>query len=413
VAGITDLGHYRASTMRTRRTGLVFFATAGSCLLATALASAEMPPDVSASASALELAPSPVPQPSAASQPDTIHAQVGTRVTFRLQNTQEKLRDHLDDASSEGEADVVLWGQVHPFLKWQAGFAGSYGDIEPRNRADVLDLVAKIEISDAFNLWVGRMPIPSDRASLSTVWALPTWTAPGVYSNYPLKNTSAISSIGPRYGSNGRGDGMTLWGQLYGGVIKYYAGVFDLEHPAASPLYSARISVNVLGAETGYRGSSGYYGNKNILAVGLSGQHQTEGSHSRDEPAPPINDFNELGGDLLIEMNGGGAGVVDVEGAFAKMWGNNELASYQAYALASYLVPIDVGIGRFQPLLRLQHAGSGNAYDATNFTGVDAQLGYIIDGYHARLLAIYQYAKLAGASENAILFGLQLLSHAR
>jgi hypothetical protein len=26
---------------------------------------------------------------------------------------------------------------------------------------------------------------------------------------------------------------------------------------------------------------------------------------------------------------------------------------------------------------------------------------------------VYQYAKLAGATENAILFGLQLLSHAR
>jgi hypothetical protein len=299
-------------------------------------------------------------------------------------------------------------------LRWQAGFAGSYGDIEPRNRADVLDLVAKIELADAFNLWVGRMPVPSDRASLSTVWALPTWTAPGVYSNYPLKTTPGLlPSIGPRSGSNGRGDGMVLWGQLYGGGIKYYAGVFDLEHPGSSPLYTARISFNLLGPEPGYRTSSGYYGNKNVLAIGLGGQHQTEGSHPRDQPSPAVNDFNELGGDLLFEMNGGGAGVVDVECAFAKMWGNNELASYQAYALASYLVPIDVGIGRFQPLVRVQHAGAGNAYDATNFTGIDAQLGYIIDGYHARLLAVYQYAKFGGASENAILFGLQLLSHAR
>lgn len=335
-------------------------------------------------------------------------------MTFRLQNSQERLRNQLDDTSSEGEADVVLWGQVHPFLKWQAGFAGSYSDIEPRNRADVIDLVAKVELADAFNLWVGRMPMPSDRASLSTVWTLPTWTTPGAYSNFPLKNTSgALTSIGPRYGSNGRGDGMTLWGQVAGGAIKYYAGVFDLEQPGASPLYTGRISLNVLSLEPGYRTSSSYYGNKNVLAVGFSGQHQTEGSHPRIEPAPTTNDFNELGGDVLFEMNGGGAGVVDIEAAFAKLWGNNELASYQTYILASYLVPIDVGIGRFQPLLRLQHAGAGDAYDATNFTGVDAQLGYIIDGYHARLLAVYQYARFWGASENAILFGLQLLSHAR
>jgi hypothetical protein len=349
-----------------------------------------------------------------AAPPDIIHAQVGTRVTLRIQSSQDGLRDRLDDSSSEGEADVVLWGQVHPFLKWQAGFVGSYGNIEPRDRADVLDLVAKIEIADSFNLWVGRMPIPSDRASLSTVWALPTWTAPGLYSNYPLRSAPGVlTSIGPRYGNSGRGDGVTLWGQLYGGGIKYYAGVFDLEHPGLSPLYTARISLNLLGSEPGYRTSSGYYGNKNVLAIGLAGQHQTEGSIPREQPSSDLNDFNELGGDLLFEMNGGGAGVVDVECAFAKLWGNNELASYQTYGLASYLVPIDVGIGRFQPLLRIQHAGAGNAYDATNFTGIDAQLGYIIDGYHARLLAVYQYAKFGAASENAILFGLQLLSHAR
>lgn len=402
----------------------MFLATAGWCWLAAAPASAELPPDVSASSSALELTPPPAPAPPSAPAPapqpapplalENIHAQVGTRVLFRLQNSQDGLRDHIDDAASEGEADVVLWGQVHPFLKWQAGFAGSYGDIAPRNRADVLDLVAKIELADAFNLWVGRMPIPSDRASLSTVWALPTWTAPGIYSNYPLRNQPGVLPwIGPRYGSNGRGDGVTLWGQLHGGAIKYYAGVFDLEHPAASPLYSGRVSFSLLNPEPGYRSSSGYYGNKNVLAIGLGGQHQTEGSHARDDSESSSNDFNQLGADLLFEMNGGGAGVVDVEGAFAKMWGHNELASYQAYGLASYLVPIDVGIGRFQPLLRVQHAGAGKAYDATTFTGVDAQLGYVIDGYHARLLAVYQYAKLAGASENAILFGLQLLSHAR
>ena len=95
------------------------------------------------------------------------------------------------------------------------------------------------------------------------------------------------------------------------------------------------------------------------------------------------------------------------------MWGGSELASYQAMVLASYLVPIDVGIGHFQPLLRYQHAGMGDASDASDFTSVDAQLGYIIDGFHARLLAVYQYTKLQSHTENAILFGLQLLSHAK
>ena len=79
----------------------------------------------------------------------------------------------------------------------------------------------------------------------------------------------------------------------------------------------------------------------------------------------------------------------------------------------SYLLPIDIGIGRFQPLLRLQYAGKGKALDASDFTGADAQLGYIIDGLNARLLGSYQYSKVQGQTENAILIGVQLLSHAR
>jgi hypothetical protein len=127
----------------------------------------------------------------------------------------------------------------------------------------------------------------------------------------------------------------------------------------------------------------------------------------------PAGDFTQLGSDLLFELNGGGAGVLDLEGGFAKMWGDHELGSYQMFGLASYLVPIDIGIGRFQPLLRCQYSGAGKAEDAADFTAIDAQLGYIVDGFHARLLALYQYAKLQGHTENAILLGLQLLSRAK
>jgi hypothetical protein len=61
-------------------------------------------------------------------------------------------------------------------------------------------------------------------------------------------------------------------------------------------------------------------------------------------------------------------------------------------------MPIEIGIGRLQPLVRVQHAGKGKASDAGDFTSLDAQLGYIIDGFHARLLGVYQYAKVQGQS---------------
>lgn len=368
-------------------------------------------------AAAPQPAPVPAPQPAAAlTAPagDEISAQVGTRVAVRVQNPNS--HGKLNDVGSNAEADVVLSGQVHPFLKWQAGFSGTYGDpaATTTTSAAVLDLVAKVEFADAFNLWLGRMPIPSDRASLSTVWAIAPWTLPGRYDDYaPVPPAVARPPAGPRLGDNDRGDGVTLWGQFGGGRFKYYIGAFGLDTPTTSPLYSARINLSLLNPEPGFRSASAYYGAKDVLAFGAGVQHQTGGSLPAVAATAAPSDFNELNADLLFEKNGGTAGVLDLEGEIAKTWGDNETASYQFFSLASYLVPIDIGFGRFQPLLRIQHAGKGAAADADDSTRVDAELGYLIDGHHARLVSVYQYTKVHGQTENAIVFGLQLLSHSK
>jgi hypothetical protein len=369
--------------------------------------------------------PAAPPAPTLASSPparEVINVQVGTRLALRLQNPALGQRDEINDAGSEGEAEVVLWGTVHPFLKWQLGLIGRYGEPSAADSADLLDMVGKIELAGPLNLWIGRMPMPSDRTSLSTDWSMATWTLPGSYSFYaPISSSGPRFSPGPRYGKDGRGDGATLWGQVGGGTFKYYLGAFGLDEPSTSPLYTARLSLSLLNPEPGFRTSSTYYGTKDLLAFGVGVQHRTGDSRQPTTMTAfrSIGDlfsstnFNALTGDLLFEKGSAAAGVLNVEGGFTKLWGNGELASYQAFGLVSYLLPIDVGIGRFQPLVRLQRAGKGKATDAGDFTGTDAQLGYIIDGLHARLLGTYQYSKVQGQTENAILIGLQLLSHAR
>jgi hypothetical protein len=354
---------------------------------------------------------------------DTIAAQVGTRAALRVENPNAGSRDKLNDTGAEGEADVAFWGRVHPYLAWQAGFIGYFGAPATANTAALLDLVAKLEIADALNLWVGRMPVPSDRSSLSTVWGIAPWTLPGRYDAFaPTVGTNARPAPGPRQFDNDRGDGATLWGQMGGGRFKYYLGAFGLDQPNTSPLYSGRLALSLLNPEPGFRTSSTYFGNKDVLAVGVGAQHQTQGSLAPALPtvpgalvptALPAGDFNELNADALFEKNGGAAGILDIEGAASKLWGKGELASTQFFALVSYLIPVEIGIGRLQPLVRIQHAGKGSAADAGDFTSADAQLGYVIDGFHARLVGVYQYAKVQGQTQNAILFGLQLLTHTR
>ena len=170
------------------------------------------PPGDAAPAPVASAATPPASSPAASPSGDAIVAQVGTRVALRAQNPGKPSK--INDVGLEGEADVVLRGQLHPFLKWQAGFIGAYGP-QTTTSAALLDLVAKLEFAEPFNLWVGRMPIPSDRASLSTVWAIAPWTLPGRYSVYaPFAVGNARPAPGPRQGDNDRGDGATLWGQV-------------------------------------------------------------------------------------------------------------------------------------------------------------------------------------------------------
>ncbi len=342
---------------------------------------------------------------------EAIAAQVGVRSLVYAQDP--AARNRLRDVGATGEADVVFWGQVHPYLKWQAGFIGTLGDSATTNAA-LLDLVAKLELADAFNLWIGRMPIPSDRTSLSTVWAIAPWTAPGRYESFaPVAPAGSRPGAGPRQGDLGRGDGATLWGQFRGGRLKYYLGAFGLEQPDRSPLYSARLALSLLSPEPGFRTSSSYHGGKDVLAFGLGAQHRTQGSRPpADSLFPPAN-YDEVNADVFFELGGESAGVLDLEGAFARLWGQNEVAKYQYFGLASYLLPLEVGFGRFQPLLRIQHAARGTAEDGVDFTSIDAQLGYVIDGHHARVCTGYQYTRARGQTENAILFGVQLLSRGK
>jgi hypothetical protein len=362
----------------------------------------------------VELAPAP---PKAAERETGTHklvAEVGTRVALRAQNPAAPSK--LNDVGSDGEIDVVLSGHVRPALGWQAGFLGNYGASTGAATAALLDLVGKVELADAFNIWIGRMPIPSDRSSLSTVWSVAPWTLPGTYVRLPQTPVSAARPFpGPRRGDNDRGDGATLWGQFWGGALKYYAGAFGLDQPQdTSPLLSARISLSLLDPEPGYRTRSSYYGSKDVFAIGVGAQHQKGGSIApANVTTEKPGDFNLVSADALLEKNGGSAGVLDLEAASAKAWGPNEVVAYQFFVLASYLVPVQIGVGRFQPLLRFQHAAAGEGADSSDFTSVDAQLGYLIDGYNARLLGAYQYTSMTGQKQNAILFGLQIWAQAQ
>jgi hypothetical protein len=229
---------------------------------------------------------------------------------------------------------------------------------------------------------------------------------------FPGQFMAGQKPAGVLQGPHGRSDGATLWGQFGGGTFKYYAGAFNLADPKLSPLYSGRISLSLLNPEPGYRNASTYYGSKDVLALGVGFQHQRNASQEIDfttnQALQVWADFTELNVDLFFEKNLGAAGVLDLEGAFYKIWGSYTPESLSYFVLASYLLPIDVGAGKFQLLFRLQQAHDRETDDTDALA--DAQLGYIVDGLRARVALDYQYSKVMGQTGNAILVGLQLMT---
>jgi hypothetical protein len=357
--------------------------------------------------------PAPPPPPVAPAAPAVaaplklLEADVGTRLGLRIQNPGQS--EKLNDVGMDGQVQVLLSGQATRHILWQADFVGTFGSqaggTEASGSAAVLDLIGRFEFHDAFNLWVGRMLVPADRSGLSTEWSIAPWLFPGQF-------VAGEKPVGALQGPHGRSDGATLWGQLGGGTFKYYLAALNLADASQSPLYSGRLSLSLLNPEPGYRNASTYYGSKNVLALGAGLQYEHNGWLSKDIDSttnlPLASDFTELNFDLFFEKNLGAGGVMNLEGAFYKFWGSYTPDSITYFFLASYLLPIEVGPGKFQPLFRLQQASDR----ATNDTDAlaDAQLGYIIDGLRARIALAYRYSKVQGQTGNALLVGLQLMT---
>ncbi|KYF65552.1 hypothetical protein BE04_36835, partial [Sorangium cellulosum] len=330
------------------------------------------------------------------------------RVGGRLQNP--GAREKMDRLLADGELDLSFSGEINRFIGVQGAIVAQFGPTPTGGNiagsATLRDAIAKVKFHDLLNVWIGRMIVPSDRSAFSGPWSMGPWNYPGFFEPY-------APPIGPRQGPFGRNDGVTAWGKVAGGLFKYYVGAFNLHDSSVSPLYTARLNLSLLDPEPAYYQKATYLGEKDILALGVAGEVQREGSvESLPPPAagmppgtPRTDTYAELNADLLFEKNLPAAGTITLEGAFYKYFGEFERFDFSYFALASYLTASDVGVGKLQPLVRLQQAKPKNA---DPYLLIDAQMGYIIEGHAARVALGYQRSDLSGAKGNALFLGVQL-----
>ncbi|HEX4335930.1 MAG TPA: hypothetical protein VH062_08455 [Polyangiaceae bacterium] len=271
--------------------------------------------------------------------------------------------------------------------------------------AQIEDAIIGFDIVDEFHVWVGQELVPVDRANYGGPFFTVPWNYPGFLT---VGGTTTV--MAPHEGQNGRNAGVTLWGDVGAGKFKYAVGMFDNGNVASSPLVSGRISAAFIGEETGYFGNASYFGDKNILSLGLGGQYQKNGSTGGTGVDPK--NFGEFNADLLGEFKlGDSGGWVTGDAAFYHFAGTNEAIHNAFYVMAAIATP-KVGIGNIQPSVRYQW-GRGedqNGVPAIKASAVDVGLDYLIKGPALRLIANYQHVDLGGTViGNAIQLGAQAI----
>jgi hypothetical protein len=264
----------------------------------------------------------------------------------------------------------------------------------------VMDAIAQFEFVPVFNVWLGRMLPPSDRANLAGPFYTLPWSYPGVASNYP---NLAV----------GRDNGAMVWGKPWGGKLTYSVGAFEGHNKMAAlsgasdkVLVAGRLHWNILDVEpppAHYLGGT-YGGSKDILSVAVAGFTQSDGVGTAATPGS-LKIWNV---DLLAEKKFG-FGVPTLELAYYKYklgavdCGSGEPGSPacpgggdniggqvdgKAYlAGLAWLIPGVVGWGQFQPFVRYQKYE--RTLSNTTNKAFDVGVNYVIKGPNAKISAMF------------------------
>lgn len=261
----------------------------------------------------------------------------------------------------------------------------------------IIDAVAQFSFAGGkHNIWAGRFLPPSDRANLYGPYYASNWAVyqDGVQDGYPFE-------------TEGRDDGVAYWGQY--GKVKASFGLFDvtgLTTGDSDVLAAGRLQVDFWDAEDGYYLNGTYYGEKDLLAVGVAAQTADAG------------DAYSI--DFLLEKKLGGSGVVTIESEWATYDGLGGYPSpigtpYEKtdgyYLLGAYLFP-GSDKGRFQVLAKFGTATYDYAFgEDVDQDTLEIDLNYIIKSFNARMSLYYldkSFDPITGADTSTIGLGLQI-----
>jgi len=272
----------------------------------------------------------------------------------------------------------------------------------------VLDAIAQFSLPAGFTMWAGRFLPPSDRFNLDGPYFLNAYNFPVVQA-YPALE-------------NGRDNGVAIMKEYGGGRFKWSYGMFEGRtsdtNGGSNPdlgdnaLHAFRATYNFWDPEPGYYTTSSYYGAKDVLAVAFVYHREDDGAGT----STTVGDFTGWNVDALMEKKLSNGGVVNLEGAYFDYDTDDKedssLTQGTAYlALASYLLPDRIGVGKLQPYVRYQHFsrdGINRSGARGNRSVTEGGVNYIISGANAKICAFYSGDKVGnGSTTQSFQIGMQ------
>jgi hypothetical protein len=352
-----------------------------------------------------------------ASRPDVlppIDVGAWTRVggIFKSGTDPSKMNDwHMDNALVELHAGGKIHKNVGVTLNLVSNMLSLFNQpgndpAEGGSYVAVEDAIISFDFMDEFHVWGGHLLVPVDRANASGPFFMIPWNYPGFFTAQP--NGSGVSA--PLEGPFGRNNGVVIWGDLMGGKLTYLAGAFDNANVASSPLFSGRLRLDLWDPEGGFWGNASFFGDKDILSVGVGAQFQKHGSASMTADK----DWTDINVDVLVEKKLGRGSFVTGEGAYYHYNVLDGGFSDTFYLLAAYATPT-IGVGSIQPMVRYQWEkikGPGG----TKPWNLDVGVSYLVKGPALRVIATYSHTDLTTAfmagtvtSANSIQLGAQAI----
>jgi len=315
---------------------------------------------------------------------------VGGGIQTDYTHTQPNVGNGLDDFNLD-HARLYFGGDVTKNISFM--FNTDYNNVT--NSMQILDAVGEFHFAPEFNVWFGRFLEPSDRANLYGPF----------YANQFSPFHDGIQD-GYTFVYQGRDNGVAYWGDFKAGFVKVKASVGAFDGPSTdgntSLIWAGRVQLDFWDPESGYYLNGTYYGDKNLLALGGATQVQS------GKTATTV--------DFLLEKKVPTGGAFTIESEYSRY---NGLGGYDArygksqgaYGLASFLIPKQVGIGKFQLLGKYAIAEftdgiSGQRSYRQNTTEVN--FSYIIKEFDARVMSFYRDESFNAVQSNTWVAGVGL-----